>query len=122
MIFGLQGVEFEWDEEKYAANLRKLDVKFEEAGKVFFDPLSIYDDASVEEQREYVLSFSNSASMSFIVFVERGIWAWEHLLLRVLTNTGIRFSIYLILHRHNSGGGQSSYRTGSSVQFLIQSA
>jgi len=76
MIFGLQGVEFEWDEEKYAANLRKHDVKFEEAAEVFFDPLSIYDDASVEEeQREYVLGFSYSARMLFVVFVERGIRA-----------------------------------------------
>jgi uncharacterized DUF497 family protein len=74
MIFRLHGVEFEWDEEKYAVNLRKHGVKFEEAAQVFFDPLSIYDDASVEgEQREYVLGFSYSAKMLFVVFVERGV-------------------------------------------------
>ena len=74
MIFRLQDVEFEWDEEKYAVNLRKHGVKFEEAAQVFFDPLSIYDDASVEEeQRKYVLGFSYSAKMLFVVFVERGV-------------------------------------------------
>jgi len=74
MIFHLQGVEFEWDEEKYAANLHKHGVKFEDAAQVFFDPLSIYDDASVaEEQREYVLGFSYSAKMLFVVFVERAV-------------------------------------------------
>lgn len=71
--FELQGIEFEWDEEKYAVNLWKHNVKFEEAAEVFFDPLSIYDDASVEEQREYVLGFSYSAKMLFVVFVERGV-------------------------------------------------
>jgi len=72
-IFELQGVKFEWDEEKYAVNLWKHNVKFEEAAEVFFDPLSIYDDASVEEQRESVIGFSNSAKMLFVVFVERGV-------------------------------------------------
>jgi len=74
MLFQLHGVEFEWDEEEYTINLRKHDVKFEDAVQVFFDPLSIYDDASVEEeQREYVLGFSYSAKMLFVVFVERGV-------------------------------------------------
>ena len=36
--FELQGIEFEWDEEKYDVNVRKHNVKFEEAAEVFFDP------------------------------------------------------------------------------------
>jgi uncharacterized protein len=72
--FELQGIEFEWDEEKYTVNLRKHGVKFEVAAEVFFDPLSIYDDASVGvEQRESVLGFSFSANMLFVVFVERDV-------------------------------------------------
>ena len=72
--FQLQGIEFEWDEEKYAVNLWKHNVKFEEAAEVFFDPLSIYDDASVEEeQRESILGFSYSAKLLFVVWVERGV-------------------------------------------------
>ncbi|MGI9035002.1 MAG: BrnT family toxin [Pyrinomonadaceae bacterium] len=73
-IFELQGIEFEWNEEKYAVNLRKHSVKFEEAAEVFFDPLSVYEDASVEEeQRENVLGFSYSAKALFVIFVERGV-------------------------------------------------
>lgn len=33
-IFELQGIEFEWNAEKYAVNLRKHSVKFEEAAEV----------------------------------------------------------------------------------------
>ncbi len=72
--FELQGIEFEWDAEKYAVNLRKHGVKFEEAAEVFFDPLGVYDDVSVkEEQRESILGFSFSAKVLFVVFVERDV-------------------------------------------------
>ena len=59
-FFELQGIEFEWDEEKYAANPGKHGVKFEDAASV------------EEEQRESILGFSYSAKMLFVVFVERG--------------------------------------------------
>jgi uncharacterized DUF497 family protein len=73
-IFALHDLQFAWDEEKYAVNLWKHGVKFEEAAEVFFDQLSIYGDASVVgEQREYVLGFSYSAKMLFVVYVERGV-------------------------------------------------
>jgi uncharacterized DUF497 family protein len=73
-IFKLQDLEFEWDEEKYAINLRKHSVKFEEAAEVFFDPLGVYDDASVaDEERESVTGFSFSAQALFVVFVERAV-------------------------------------------------
>ena len=49
VVFQLQGVKFEWNKEKYAMNLRKHGVKFEEAAEVFFDRFNIYGDASVEE-------------------------------------------------------------------------
>ncbi len=39
-IFTLQGIEFEWDKEKYALNLYKHGVTFEEAAEVFFDTLN----------------------------------------------------------------------------------
>ncbi|CAN5421347.1 BrnT family toxin [soil metagenome] len=74
MIFQLQGVEFEWDEEKYAANLRKHGVKFEIAAEVFFDPFFQTGDASVgEEKREYIIGYSFSEKLFLVVFVERGI-------------------------------------------------
>lgn len=72
--FEIQGIGFEWDSEKYAVNLRKHGVKFEEAAEVFFDPLSVYETASVdEEERESILGFSFSARVLFVVFVERAV-------------------------------------------------
>jgi uncharacterized protein len=74
MIYTLNGEEFEWDEEKYAVNLWKHQVTFEVAAEVFFDDFCMFDDASVEEeQREYVLGFSYSSEMLFVVYVERGV-------------------------------------------------
>lgn len=74
IFFELEDLEFEWDEEKYAVNLRKHNVKFEEAAEVFFDRFNILGEASVEEeQRDYVLGFSISAKMLFVVYVERGV-------------------------------------------------
>ena len=71
-IFKLQDLEFEWDEEKYAINLRKHSVKFEEAAEVFFDPENRFGDASVEDEfREYVVGYSLSNRILLVVFVER---------------------------------------------------
>ena len=71
--FKLQGVEFEWDEEKYAVNLRKHGVKFEEAAEVFFDELCQFGNASVEEEaREFIVGFTFNFDFLYTVFVERG--------------------------------------------------
>ena len=73
-IFELQNLEFEWDEEKYAVNLRKHNVRFEEAAEVFFDPENQFGDASVgDEFREYVVGYSLSHRILLVVFVERGL-------------------------------------------------
>lgn len=74
IIFQLQDIEFEWNEEKYAVNIWKHNIKFEEAAEVFFDPFGVFEDASVEgERRDYTIGFSYSSKMLFVVFVERGI-------------------------------------------------
>lgn len=58
-IFVLQELEFEWDEEKYASNLWKHDIKFEEAAEVFFDEEYQLGDVSVDgEAREFIVGFS----------------------------------------------------------------
>jgi uncharacterized protein len=68
----IRGVEFEWDEEKYALNIRKHGVTFEEAAEVFFDDENIFGDASAaEESREFVVGFSTRFNLLFTVFVER---------------------------------------------------
>lgn len=72
VIFKLKGVEFEWDDKKYAVNLRKHKVKFEEAAEVFFDEFCKFGDASVEEEsREFIVGFSFEFNLLFTVFVER---------------------------------------------------
>lgn len=70
--FELQGIQFEWDEEKYAVNLYKHGVKFEEAAEVFFDPENQFGDASVDDEfREYIIGYSLSNRILLVVFVER---------------------------------------------------
>ena len=72
--FKLLNLEFEWDEEKYAINLRKHSIKFEEAAEVFFDPEQQFGDASTErESRPYVIGYSLSSRVLLVVFVERGV-------------------------------------------------
>ena len=72
-FFILDGIEFEWDEEKYALNLRKHGVRFEEAAEVFFDPYAQSGDTSVvDEDRSYYIGWSFSRKTLVVVFVERG--------------------------------------------------
>lgn len=72
--FELQGLQFEWDEDQYAVNLRRHRIKFEEAAEVFLDQFGVYDDEWIEgERREYVIGFSSSAKVLFVVFVERAV-------------------------------------------------
>jgi uncharacterized DUF497 family protein len=40
ITYRLQGVTFEWDEEKARTNVEKHGVTFEEAAEAFFDPFS----------------------------------------------------------------------------------
>lgn len=73
MIYKLNDLEFEWDEEKYAVNLGKHQVTFEEAAEVFFDELCQFGDASVaEEDRECIIGFTFKFDLLYTVFVERG--------------------------------------------------
>ncbi|HMS39273.1 MAG TPA: BrnT family toxin [Pyrinomonadaceae bacterium] len=73
MIYKLNDLEFEWDNEKYAVNLWKHKVTFEEAAEVFFDELCEFGDASVEEEaRECVIGFTFKFDLLYTVFVERG--------------------------------------------------
>jgi uncharacterized DUF497 family protein len=73
-FYELHDLEFEWDEEKYAINLRKHGVKFEEAAEVFFDPEFQIGNASVyEEFRNFIVGYSRSKRVLLVVFVERGV-------------------------------------------------
>jgi uncharacterized protein len=67
-------MEFEWDEEKAAANLAKHGVSFEEAKTIFDDPLYVdfYDpDHSSEEQRYIIIGESQQRRLLLVSYTER---------------------------------------------------
>lgn len=57
IVYRLQGMEFEWDENKAAANIQKHGVTFEEAAEVFLDPFYQTGDASADkkEERDFII-------------------------------------------------------------------
>ena len=67
-------MEFEWDESKATANLKKHGVSFEEAKTVFANVLAvIFDDEahSVDERREIIIGHSQNNRLLLISFTER---------------------------------------------------
>jgi len=69
------GIDFEWDPNKAAQNLRKHNVTFEEAATVFRDDLSITipdPDHSMEEERFITVGLSSQNRLLMIAHVERG--------------------------------------------------
>jgi uncharacterized protein len=67
-------LEFEWDEDKAAANLRKHGVSFEEAATVFADPVAaVFDDEahSADEHREIIIGYSVAGALLIVCFTER---------------------------------------------------
>lgn len=73
IVYRLQGVEFEWDENKARTNVQKHGITFEEATEVFFDPFYQTGNASTDyEQREFILGYSLAQRILLVVYVERG--------------------------------------------------
>jgi uncharacterized DUF497 family protein len=67
---------FEWDEEKAKANLKKHKVSFDEATTVFSDPFSITipdPDHSVSELRYIDIGSSDKGRLLIVVYTERGV-------------------------------------------------
>ena len=67
-------MQFEWDEEKAEANLKKHEVSFEEAQTVFADPLFLIfadPDHSIEENRFIIMGESTENKLLVVSFVER---------------------------------------------------
>ena len=76
--YTLNGYDFEWDEEKAQTNLRKHNVRFEEACEVFFDPFHLWEDASrSDEQRYGLLGYAESDRMLYVVVTEQAEDAWR---------------------------------------------
>lgn len=73
VVYRLQSVEFEWDEDKARSNDHKHHVTFAEAAEAFFDPFYQTGDASVnDEQRDFILGYSTSVRLLLVVYTERG--------------------------------------------------
>ena len=72
IIYQLQGVEFEWDEEKSRSNVANHGVTFEEAAEVFFDPFYQIGDASVDddEERDFIIGYTFSQRLLLAVHTE----------------------------------------------------
>lgn len=67
-------LQFEWDADKAAANLKKHGVSFEEAQTVFSNPLAkIFDDEihATDEPREIIIGHSLANRLLLVCFVER---------------------------------------------------
>lgn len=74
VVYRLQGVEFEWDEQKAQLNITNHGITFEEAAEVFFDPFYQYGDATpveVSEQRDFILGYSAAQRLLLVVYTER---------------------------------------------------
>ena len=68
-------MEFEWDPQKVAKNLRKHKVPFAEAATVFDDALSVTvadPDHSTEEDRLIIVGQSYRRRLLIVSFAERG--------------------------------------------------
>jgi uncharacterized DUF497 family protein len=67
-------MQFEWDEAKSAANLRKHGVGFEESVTVFGDPrsLTIFDAEHSDQEDRYIdIGLSSSGRVLVVVYTER---------------------------------------------------
>ena len=72
VVYQLQGIEFQWDENKAQSNVHKHGIAFEEAAEVFFDPFHQIGNASTDgEQRDFILGYSLSQRILLVVYVEQ---------------------------------------------------
>lgn len=74
VVYRLQGIEFEWNEQKAQDNVEKHSITFEEAAEVFFDPFYQSGDATpadADEQREFILGYSVMQRLLLVIYVER---------------------------------------------------
>jgi uncharacterized DUF497 family protein len=73
VTYKLQGIQFEWDENKADSNIEKHGVTFEEAAEVFFDPFYQTGDASKDdkEERDFIIGYTFSQRLLLAVYAER---------------------------------------------------
>ena len=69
------GIEFEWDSDKAAKNIKKHQVSFNEAATVFGDSLSMtfFDpDHSIDEDRYITVGLSQLGNLLIVAHTDRG--------------------------------------------------
>jgi uncharacterized protein len=70
--FARNGLDFVWNAEKAAANVRKHGIRFESATLVFVDPFVLFEDASVGgEFRQAAIGQSEGLKLVFVVHIAR---------------------------------------------------
>ena len=68
-------MEFDWDPNKAASNLRRHNVSFSETATVFSDPLSMTvpdPDHSLDEDRSITVGLSHRGRLLIVAHTERG--------------------------------------------------
>ena len=71
--YWIQGIEFEWDEDKAFANIDKHGITFEEATEAFFDPFYQHGEASRQgEHRDFLIGYTLTEQLLVVIFLERG--------------------------------------------------
>lgn len=70
----LNGIRFEWDSRKAAANLRNHGINFETVCEVFFDPLVRVVNAEnhAGELRESAIGMTANWRLLYVVYTQRG--------------------------------------------------
>lgn len=74
VVYRLQGIEFEWDDQKAQQNIEKHGIAFEKAAEVFFDPFYQFGDATpagAHDQRDFILGYSVAERLLLVVYTER---------------------------------------------------
>lgn len=74
-------MEFEWDERKARANVKKHGVSFHDAATVFGDPLAItFPDPDHSEKEERSVTFGMSQSQRLLVVAHTNRDAWTRII------------------------------------------
>ena len=71
--YSLEGLNFEWDDEKYQINIKKHGIYFEDAVNVFFDDNAVYysdDEHSIGEERFKIVGMVEKVLT--VIYTERG--------------------------------------------------
>lgn len=73
VVYTLQSIDFEWNNEKAVFNIQKHEVSFESACEVFFDPfLQSKDNEFIDgEQREIIIGATEKLRLLYVAYTMR---------------------------------------------------